>query len=71
MTFLLQPCTFYSCWNDSTNRVNVHYYGSDFLGHGTHQGLLKHFNSLTQDPNKGHLYQVSVNGLNVNLVFFE
>ena len=57
----------FSYWDDSTNRVNVHYYGSSFQGHDTHQGLSKHYNSLTQDLNKGHLYQMSVDGPNVNL----
>ena len=58
-------------WNDSSNTVNVCYYGSSFLGHASHQDLFRHFNSLTKDLNLIHLYQISMDGPNVNTKFFE
>ena len=58
-------------WNDNTNTVNVRYYGSRFLGHATHQDVLHHFNGLTNDLDPTHLYQISMDGPNVNIKFFE
>ena len=58
-------------WNDNSNTVNVLCYGSSFLGHETHQDLLHHFNSLTKDLDRTHLYQISMDGPNVNMKFFE
>ena len=58
-------------WNDNSNTVNVCYYGSSFYGHTTHQDLLHHFNSLTKDLESTHLYQISMDGPNVNMKFFE
>ena len=42
-----------------------------FLGHAAHQGLLHHFHSLTKDLDPTHLYQISMDGPNVNMKFFE
>ena len=67
----LQDCTFYRYRDDSINRVNARYYGSSFLGYGNHQDLLKHFTSLTEYLNKGHLCQFSVDDPNENLKLFE
>ena len=58
-------------WNDNSNTINVRCYGSSFLGHETHQDLLHHFNSLTKYLNPTHLYQISMDGPNVNMKFFE
>lgn len=70
MTYI-QDCTFYWYCDDSIKRGNVYYYGSGLLGHGTHQDSLNYFTSLNEDLNKGHSYQVSMDGPNVNLNFFE
>ena len=56
-------------WDVSENKVNVRYYGSSFLGHGTHQNLLSHFNDITKDLDHSHLYQISMDGPNVNIKF--
>ena len=54
-------------WDVSENKVNVHYYGSSFHGHGTHQKLLSHFNDITKDLNHNHLYQISMDDPNINI----
>ena len=41
------------------------------MGHATHQDILHHFNSLTKDSDPTYLYQISIDGLNVNMKFFE
>ena len=57
-------------WNDNSNTVNVHYYGSSFLGHATHQDLFHNFNSLSKDLDPTHFYQTSMDSPNVNMKFF-
>ena len=42
-----------------------------FLGHATHQDILHHFNSLTKYLDTTHLYQILMDGPNVNMKFFE
>ena len=54
-------------WDVSENKVNVHYYGSSFHGHGTHQNVLSHFNDITKDLNHNHLYQISMDDPNINI----
>lgn len=66
-----QDCTIYRYWDDSSNQVNFCYYGSSFLGHGTHQDLLKYFISISEEFNKWHLCQLSMHCPKVNLGFFE
>ena len=58
-------------WNDNSNTVIVGCYGSSFLGRATHQDLMHHFNSLTKDLDPTRLYQIAMNGPNVNMKFFE
>ena len=57
-------------WNDNSNTVNVRC-GSSFLERATHPDLFYHFNSLTKDFDPTHLYQISMDGANVNMKFFE
>jgi hypothetical protein len=57
-------------WDDTDNRVHTRYYGSSFLGHGTHQDILTHFSELTKELDDSRLFQVSMDGPNVNLKFF-
>jgi len=33
-------------WNMEKNEVQIRYWGSSFLGHGCHQNLLHHFETL-------------------------
>ena len=56
-------------WYVSDNKVNVCYCGPSFLGHGTHQNLLSHFNDFTKDLDHSHLYRISMDGPNVNVKF--
>ena len=56
-------------WNVNLNKVNARYFGSTFLGHGTHPDLLTHFQEVTKEINYSHLYQVSMDGPSVNLKF--
>ena len=58
-------------WDKSENLVKVRYYGSSFLGHGGHNDNLNHFMSLNRSLKSEALYQVSMDGRNVNLKFFK
>ena len=58
-------------WDPIENRVKVRYYDSTFLGHGTHTDLLNHFKSITNDLPSNKVYQVSMDGPNVNLKFYK
>ena len=58
-------------WGPIENRVEVRYYNSTFLGHGTHTDLLDHFKSLTNTLPSNKVYQVSMDGPNVNLKFYK
>lgn len=58
-------------WDTIENEVKVRYWNSTFFGHGRHQDLLQHFSEVTKELNPGHLYQISMDGPNVNLKFFK
>ena len=57
-------------WDVIENKVNVRYYGSSFLGHGSHPNLLSHFSNITKGLDS-HLYQTSMDGPNVNAKFHQ
>ena len=57
-------------WNADSNQVQSRYFGSSFLGHTTHLDLLTHFRDLAKDLNPSKLYQISMDGPNTNLKFF-
>lgn len=57
----------WTCTYDTDNRVHTRYYGSSFLGHGTNQNILAHFTDLTKELDDSHLFQISMDGPNVNL----
>ena len=44
----------------------IKYWGSTFLGHREHQDILNNFTDITIHLNPGHLYQLSIDGLNAN-----
>ena len=54
-------------WDPIENRVKVRYYDSIFLGHGTHTDLLNHSKSITNDLPSNKVYEVPMDGPNVNL----
>ena len=58
-------------WDVNESKVNVRYYGSSFLGRGTHQNLLSHLTDITEDLDHSHLYQISMEGTNVNIKFHQ
>ena len=58
-------------WDAVCSQVNVRYFGSSFLGHGTHSDILGHIDKITKDLNPAHLYQVSMDGPIVNPKFYQ
>lgn len=58
-------------WDEGNNNVKVRYLGSSFFGHSTAKDLLTQFEEITKhlDPKKN--YQISMDGPNVNLRFYE
>ena len=58
-------------FDSSDDRVKVRYFDSQFLGHATHGDLLHHFNEATKDLNPNYMYQISMDGPNVNLKFYD
>lgn len=58
-------------WDSVNERVQTRYYGSSFLGHTTYQDLTTHFVNLTSELPASKLYQISMDGPNVNLKFFK
>ena len=58
-------------WDSAENKVKVRYYDSTFLGHATHTDILDHFKSITDTIPSEKLYQISMDGPNVNLKFYK
>ena len=58
-------------WDDRDKLVKIRYYGSSFLGHCKPDDLLEHFTKLTKKLKSENLYQISVDGPNVNKKFYE
>ena len=58
-------------WDVNDDHVKVRYYGSSFLGHATHQDLLADFTDVAKELEQPKLYQVSMDGPNVNLKFYD
>ena len=58
-------------WDVNRNRVNVCYFGSSVLGHTTHEDLLTHFSDIVKGLEPPKLYQISMDGPNVNLKFHD
>ena len=40
------------------------------MGHGTYTDILQHFDEIAKDLNTAYLYQISIDGSNVNLKFY-
>ena len=58
-------------FHNSTNTVNTRFYDSRFLGHATHQDLHKKFNDISNQLDSNKLFQISMDGPDVNLKFYE
>ena len=58
-------------WDVNRSQVKSRYLGSSFLGHATHIDLLRHFNKVTEELSFSKLYQISMDGPNVNLKFYK
>ena len=58
-------------FDNSTNTVNTRFYDSRFLGHATHQDLYKKFNDISNQLDSNKLFQISMDGPDVNLKFYE
>ena len=58
-------------FHNSTNTVNTRFYDSRFLSHATHQDLHKQFNDISNELDSNKLFQISMDGPNVNLKFYE
>ena len=58
-------------WDVNENLVRPRYYGSSILGHATHTDFLNHFKDITKELPLTNLFQIFLDGPNVNLKFFE
>ena len=54
-------------FDNSTNTVNTRFYDS----HATHQDLHKQFNDIPNELDSNKLCQISMDGPNINLKFYE
>ena len=58
-------------WDMNASQVKSWCYGSSFLGHAIHKGLLKYFSEITRDLSPSKLYHISMDGPNINLKFLK
>ena len=58
-------------FDNSTNIVNTRFYDSRFLGHATHKDLHKKFDDISNELDSNKLFQISMDGPNLNLKFYE
>ena len=58
-------------WNSKTDRVNIHYLNSSFMGKSAAIDVLEHFNSCVESIEKHKILQVFSDGPNVNLSFLK
>ena len=52
------------------NEVKVRYLGSSFMGHATHEDLVKHFSAVVEPFDMKHMHTISMDGPSVNLKFY-
>ena len=57
-------------WDDDKNRVATRYYNSEFMGKASAKDIFESFNECLSGISKSKLLQVSSDGPNVNLSFF-
>ena len=53
-------------WDVNKNLVRSRYYGSRLLGHATHTDLLNYFRDIIKELPLTNLFQISMDGTNVN-----
>ena len=58
-------------WDVNKNLVQSRYYGSRLLGHATHTDLLNYFRDIIKELPLTNLFQISMDGTNVNSKFFK
>ena len=58
-------------FDNSTNTVSTRFYDCCFRGHATDQDLHKQFNDISNELDSNKLFQISMDGPNVNLKFYE
>lgn len=58
-------------FDESTNTVKTRYLDSRFLGHATSADLQKQFNDISKELDSNKLFQISMDGPNVNLKFYD
>ena len=58
-------------WDVACSQVKMRHFGSSFMGHATYTDILQHFDGITKDLNPAHPHQISMDGRNVNLKFYE
>ena len=56
-------------WSKKEQKMKIRYWGSSFFNHGKHQNILKQFNYITNELYHENLYQISMDGPNVNFKF--
>ena len=54
-----------------TNKVRIRYFDSRFFGHGTHKDLVTQFQEGLKDLDPNKMFQISMDGPNVNIKFLE
>ena len=57
-------------FNNSTNRVDVRYWNSNFFGHGTSIDLHREFSNWIEQLDTSKMYQISMDGPSVNWTFY-
>ena len=57
-------------WNADSNQAQSRYFVSSLVIQQSHMDFLAHFRDLTKDLNPSKLYQISMDGPNTNLKFF-
>ena len=45
-------------------------FGSSFMDHGPYTDILQHFDEIIKDLKPAYLYQISMDGPNINLKFY-
>ena len=58
-------------WDNDAHCVQSRYLGSSFLGHAKSDNILEHVEKLTSDIDNTKVYQISMDGPNVNHKFYK
>ena len=58
-------------WDVACSKVEMRYFGSSFMGHGTYTDILQDFDKITKDLNPAYLHQISMDKPNLNLKLYQ